>query len=293
MAERLEELKTTRPTYNGVEVSYGLAPILNTFSKLSTQPRKPYWNLYLINLETIVRDCKNDKGSDEDIARKTITDCTVMAQYIGQYCRLTQPPRLDIKPAICFYLAHYEELPKQYLREKFPKGTEDRWKIRDEIEDILKKDGFTTTFDEAEVFFFKCGLKGNWPHKDLLKDLNQPIKGLAFRKTLMISHVPLDFHLYRTFKDFSILESYTGEIKVPKQLGKKVFNNEDVPFNKYTHLLYGDKYYLKSQLDIKRKRMLNEVAKKEHWNLVPEKNVLASLIALNPVDMTIYVKPDL
>lgn len=295
MSERLPIMRpdATQQVFNGVEVSFGIAPILSTFSNLSGQFKKPYWNLFLINVETIIRDCKN-KGTDKTIAQDTLTDCTVLAQYIAAYCRLSVPQNLKERPVICFYLPHYENMPKLYLRDKFPKGTEERWQVRDEIEAILAKDGFPTSFEGTQVLFEVVGKKGEWPHRELISDLCHHIDSVRYRKVLMISHVPLDFHLYRIFgKNFSILESYTGAIKVQKQFGKKVFNNDVVPFSKYTHLLYGDKYYLKSLIPIKVKKQITELATKEHWSILPDKSVLQSLIKLNPVKSDLYIKPDI
>lgn len=295
MTERLPIMRpdATQQVFNGISVSYGIAPILSTFSTLSGQFKKPYWNLFLINVETIIRDCKED-GNDKVLAQKTLTDCTVLAQYIAAYCRISVPSQLKERPIICFYLPHYENIPKIYLRDKFPKGTEERWEVRDEIEKILARDGFPTSFDSTQVLFLVVGTKGAWPHRELASDLCKQIDAVRYRKVLMISHVPSDFHLYRVFgRDFNILESYTGAIKNQKQFGKKVFGNDAVPFLKYTHLLYGDKYYLKAQVPIKTKRQINELAAKEHWSILPEKSVLQSLIRLNPVQSDLYVKPDI
>lgn len=294
MPERLPTiLQGGTQVYNGIEVSYGIAPVLNTFANLSQQFKKPYWNLFLINVETIIRDCKNS-GSEEGIAKITLRDCTVLAQYIANYARLSKPAGLKEHPVIVFYLGHYENIPRIYLREKFPAGTEVRWGIRDEIEEILKNEGFAAGFEDAEIVFTVVGSKGGWPHKELAKDLSSRIEMLRYRKVLMISHVPLDFHLYRLFsKGFNILESYTGAIKSPNQFGQKVFNNDVIPFTKYTHLLYGDKYYLKSLITTKQKRELREVATREHWSILPEKSVLQSLVRLRPVQTELFIKPDI
>lgn len=294
MPERLPTIRQGgTQVYNGIEVSYGIAPVLNTFANLSQQFKKPYWNLFLINVETIIRDCKNS-GTDKSAARMTLTDCTVLAQYIANYARLSRPAGLKERPVVVFYLGHYENIPPMYLREKFPTGTEERWRVRDEIEEILKQEGFATGFEDAEIVFTIVGLKGGWPHKELARDLSTKIEMLRYRKVLMISHVPSDFHLYRVFsKGFNILESYTGAIKVPNQFGKKVFNNDVIPFTKYTHLLYGDKYYLKSLITAKQKRELREIATREHWSILPEKVILQSLVRLRPVQSELFIKPDI
>lgn len=294
MHETLQRIQPDRPQlFHGIEVSYGIAPILTTFSNLSMQNRKPSWTLYLINVETIIRDRKQDTKSMEDIARAVLLDCTVLAQYIAAYNSLTLPPQMKQPPIICFYLPHYEKLPPAYLKDKLPAGTDIRWKIRDNIEKILAKEGYQENFESTKIIFDIVGKNGGWPHKDLLKDLVAMQEGLRFRKALMVSHIPLDFHLYRVFSEFTILESYTGALKQQKQFGKKVFNDDTLPFNKYLHLLLGDKWYLKSMLAPAIKKQLKERASREHWTVIPDKSILESLINMKLPFPDRFIKPDI
>lgn len=294
MAETLPRIQPDKPqVFRGVEVSFGIAPILSTLSDLSMRHNRPAWTLYLINVETLIRDRKEEKTDNEKIARAVLLDCTVMAQYISAYCRLSLAPQMKQNPIVCFYLPHYEDLPKAYVRDKFPKGTEARWGVRDTIERIITSEGYQDHYDDTQVFFTVVGKGGKWPHKDLIRDLAKLKEGIQYRKVLMVSHVPLDFHLYRVFSDFSILESYTGAIKQQKQFGKKVFGDEVFPFNKYTHLLFGDKWYLKPLVKSSVRKMMKEKAAREHWSIIPDKGVLTSLVQMNAVHSDLYVKPDI
>lgn len=283
----------TRQVFNGIEVSFGIAPILSTLSDLSRRPNRPAWTLYLINVETIIRDRKEKDVTPEAMAKGVITDCTVLAQYIAAYCRYTLPAKLNLRPLICFYLPHYEQIPALYLRKKLPKGTEERWHIRGLVENILNKEGFPARFEETDVI---CSvpehcLGQQWPHKELLKDLVTTQDGIRYRKVLMVSHVPLDFHLYRTFADFSLLESFTGAIKQPKQFGKKVFGDDAIPFNKYTHLLLGDKWYLEPQIKGAAKKTLKEMALRQRWSLLPDKAIAEALVGARVAIPELFLKP--
>ena len=294
MHETLQKIQPDRPqVFHGIEVSYGIAPILATLSNLSLRNNRPAWNLYLINVETIVRDRKQDSKSLEEIARAVLLDCTVMAQYIAAYNSLTLPPQLNKEPVVCFYIPKYENIPATYRKEKLPSGTENRWKICEIVEKILLKEGFQERYENTKVIFDVVGRKSGWPHKDLLRDLIKMYEGLRFRKTLMVSHIPVDFHLYRTFNDFTILESYTGALKQPKQFGKKVFGDETLPFNKYLHLLLGDKWYLRPLVVPAIKKQIKERAVKEHWTLIPEHGVLESLITMKIPLQDRFIKPDI
>ena len=47
--------------FNGMEVSYGVAAILNSIADLAYSQKKNYWTLYLVNVETLIRDRKNNE----------------------------------------------------------------------------------------------------------------------------------------------------------------------------------------------------------------------------------------
>lgn len=287
---------TNTTVYEGLQVSYGVAPILNTFSTLSKQFSRPKWNLYLINAETVIRNRKEDNLPPEALGREVLNDMQVLAQYISAYNRNNSSFFDNKKPHIFFYFPHYETaIPKKYLRDKFPKGTETRWRVRDAIENIIANESMNSAIDSTNISYAVVGSNKNpWPHKDLQHDILHQIDGAQFYKTLMISHVPLDFHLYRTFSDFSVLESYTGVFKQKQDFGKKVFGDESLPFNKYMHLVLGDKWYIDSIADLKVKKLIKERAKKEHWNLLPDKSVLANLLKIySPMAARAFVDPDI
>lgn len=273
-------------------VSYGIAPILNTLVGLTSRVNKPHWSLYLVNVETIIRDRKEEPKINEAYGQSVIYDMQMLSQYIAAYNRLSSTVRVQKKAVLCFYFPHYDVVPKMYLRDKFPKGTEDRWKIRDIVMNLIQKQPLPAAYENVDVIYTAVGKK-TWPHKELLNDLVKHQQGIRFSDTLMISHVPLDFHLYKQLQNFNILESYTGALKNPKQLGKKVFKEDVFPFNKYLHLLLGDKWYLKALVNGATKNKMKERAKKEHWAIISDKAVLASLINMNPIIQDAYIKPDI
>lgn len=274
---------------NGMTVSFGIAPILSVFTDFANRASKPTWSLYLINVETLIRDRKSK--SEPIDARNVLFDCTVMAQYIAMYNRLI--PTREV-PVICFYLPQYENLPPTLLRTKFPAGTEERWKIRNTIQKLLQTEGYTEDYEGTKVIFGTTAYKKQvWPHKAIVADLMKVYPGLNMRNTLMISHVPLDFHLYKVFKNFNILESYTGKLKAKNDFGLKVFKNEHIPFNKYTHLLLGDKWYLRSQVSPAVKRDIAAQAEQQRWNLLPDKSILEILISKHYVFDELLIRPDI
>lgn len=276
---------------NQIEVSPGIAPILKTLNDMSSGFNRPLWSLFLINVETLIRDRKNPDEDNKAMAQGVIKDMITLCQFISAYCRYTLPPQMKAEPMLCFYFPIYSEIPAVYKRDKFPKGTENFWAIRDLILKHFEKHTWQTQYDDLEALLEVA--HGPWPHRNLLNDLIAHKDRLRFRKTLMVSHVPLDFHLYRVFKDFTILESYTGNLKTIKQFGKKVFDDEAIPFNKYTHLVLGDKWYLKCHLDRKSKKELKQLAVAEHWALMPDISVAESLIKHKTVPKELILNPEI
>lgn len=280
--------------YNGMVVSYGIIPILNALAGLSKSRNRIPWTLYLVNVETIIRDRKTkEEVTNTQMIENVITDITVMAQYIASYNSMVLPRGSKIRAMVCFYMNKYENLPHEHIRDKLPKGTEDRWKIRNLVAEKLKSREFTASYEDTDILFFESNDKIGYPHKELAKELMNQYEGLQYRKTLMISHVPLDFHLYKVFDEFTLLESYTGAFKTKKDFGKKVFQLDSVPFNKYTHLLLGDKWYIKQLVDNKTKKLISDRAEKESWNVLPDKEILKSLISMNVASYAQFVRPDI
>ena len=71
MAQILQPINPEQPNvFNGIEVSYGIAPILGAISDISRKRDRKVWNLYIINIETLIRDRRDNTATVEQIARK-------------------------------------------------------------------------------------------------------------------------------------------------------------------------------------------------------------------------------
>ena len=295
-------------TYNGLEVSFGVAPILNVLSIVSTQHTKSLWTLYLINLETLVRDRQNKSnvGRINDIVRSVLTDIQVLSLYISTYNQIVRTREITQRePTIVFYINNYNRIPKPYIKDNLPKGTDERQIVCEQLcKEILNTPPPNMYEDTKVLFAFNQNesllsrvstiwKSDPWPHKVLVHDLSSSIPNLPYATTLMVSHIPLDFHLFRYFHNLHLVESYTGNMKVYNQLGKKVFGNEDIPFNKYTHLLLGDKWYMQPIIDPKQRNILKDTAVREKWKLQPDKTILDRIFRLQLVQKNLLIQPDI
>ena len=295
-------------TYNGLEVSFGIAPILNMLATTAAQRTKSTWTAFCINIETLIRDRqnKNNVGQIQVIARDVLTDIQVLSLYISTYNQIAQTRELTNKnPVIVFYCNDYRSIPQPYLKDKFPKGTEERWAVLDYVSNLLVKDAPASVHEGTRIIYALNGTtslltkigelwkKKLWPHKVMVKEIESSIPYFWQSSVLLISHVPLDFHLFRYFTHVQLIESFTGRMKDYKQLGMKVFNSEVLPFNKYTHLLLGDKWYMQSLLTLKQKNMLKTVATRDKWLLLPDKTILEQLLKMRLVQPNVLIDPEL
>lgn len=278
-----------------LRTSYGLAPILDFFRNITKKSNTPDWGVFLINVETILRNRTVVENKRPDI-ESSLRDCETLAAYIASFCQIKSPLHQRVRePLIAFYFPNYSYLPSVLIREKLPSGTAERWEAVRKMEHLIQKRGYQDMYEGTQVCYLTSGDKEKlWPHISIYNDIQKWNRGKpAITMALMVSHVPLDFHLYRKFKLLTLVESHTGASKTVKQFGEKVFKNSNVPFNKYTHLLLGDKHLLRSQITTKIKKTVFEKAAKEHWNILPDKSVLEAIYRMGIVNPDVLIKPEI
>lgn len=295
-------------TYNGLEVSFGVAPILNVLAVTSMKHTRSPWTLYLINLETLVRDRQNktNVGKIGEIVRAVLTDIQVLSLYISTYNQIVRTKEITQRePTVVFYLNNYNRIPKPYIKDSLPKGTDERQAVCAQLcteilnsppPNMYEDTRVLYAFNHNESLLSKVSTiwkSEPWPHKTLVHDLSGSIPNLPHVTTMMVSHIPLDFHLFRYFSNLQLVESYTGNMKMYNQLGKKVFGTEDIPFNKYTHLLLGDKWYMQPIINAKQRNTLKEAAIREKWKLQPDKTILDRIFHLQLVQKNLLIQPDI
>jgi len=108
-------------------------------------------------------------------------------------------------------------------------------------------------------------LKGKYPS---YIELNQIFKSFGLLKRILIfSKCPIDFHLLQFIRGLELVESFTGKIKKASELGQKVLKQE-IPLSPETHIIFGDKEYLKPGIVEKEKRQrIIKLAGEEGWLL--------------------------
>ena len=287
-----EKYANETPLY---DCSMGMSKILESISRatLFKDDRRQTFDVFLINAWTIARNCYDKKLSDSNVIRAIRKDVNQFVQYVQIYFQ--EQKDLIEKPYVIVYLPEYN-LKDTYLRPP----TEERQKIMQLAREFFIK-LCTNPPTEKQVYGGKLYLARVGmtllPHRELFQLIsNKYDKGIdriMQRRYLLVSHVPLDFHLQNNLANkLYILESYTGKIKNVSELGSKVFKDDYVPFNQYTHLLLGDSFLIKPLVYRKEKKIILDTAKKNYWKSKPLAIVLNDIRRTNvvPTDILTSIK---
>jgi len=119
--------------------------------------------------------------------------------------------------------------------------------------------------------FIKLFKKGavKWPIP--IKSFDKlEIKG-KYPVSLILTHCVTDLFSRYNFSKLDLLESHTGEIKSYTQWNSKLTNGkelENIPFNKFTLQVFGDKSHLFVSHPIKMKKAILEIAQKDKWTVL-------------------------
>jgi len=151
------------------------------------------------------------------------------------------------------YFANYSKLPKEYpfailKGPTTPKQVFYRQLEQDAFKHIQKE------IDHWPIEMFDgLGLKGQYP------------------KSLILTHCLTDLFSRYQFDHVDLLESHTGAIKPHTQWNTKLTNGKDlvnIPFNRFTLQIFGDKGHQFSPATLKLKRAVLDCAEKDRWTVL-------------------------
>ena len=249
--------------------SVGLEAIVNVLQEWSNSRNSPKWDTTIVNVLTLIRNNFTKDDSVDAISNRVVKDMDMLAFSISAY---HQNHNKLFTPYILYYLPDYSAIPKPHRREE----SETRYKINQICNRIKEKiqhteDLFLLSANPIASYFAFVGNGYAYPHQhvvDRVKYINnkldtQRVSSLQ-RKYVLLSHCPLDFHMWSKIP-FKLFETYTGKMKDYKELGPKVFKVPHVPFNKYTHILFGDSIHIKPVIQRKIKKSLIDLAHKDRW----------------------------
>jgi len=267
----------------------GTYKILEMLSGMSNK-RVPTWDVMLVNVLTLIRNNLGKNTRDDEVAKWTYDDIdNIVSAYANHNANQSKPAD---HPHFVVYFPNYEALPMLHRRK--PNATTVRlYKI---MEEIIKKHHPRTikgpqkdqSVSGVECYVTHAGDKYTYPHQVLstfiMKTLQQQrlsisrLFGVVDCRVGMISHCPIDLHMSRYLKKFSLIESFTGEVKSLDSFGTKIFKKDFLPFNSVTHLLFGDSVQIEPMAKNKTKALLLERAQQHRWISRSEASIIDDVV---------------
>ena len=258
--------------------SLGTTPIYNTLLKEITKRNAPV-EVVLFNVSTILRNC-NSKESvkqlvDEDkrLGRETDRPSQMLLSETKREINLLLEDILEmfryntniLNPTLIAYFCNYQKtIPTTSYREP----THGK-RVLTTAETMLlhsMRPGNRAVKKAQNVTLVEVPItRGKFPHAILAEEIGFITNN---HRIAHITHHPVDYHVCKYTSDYRLIQSFTGQIIRPNELGDKVFSNSSVPFNVYTHAVLGDSVDIKSSITPSTKKKLIQVAQQEHWKEV-------------------------
>ena len=259
MTNTLFDLETLNPELNDNQgpYSYSTYPV---FARCISAIPEFHIDTVLINVRTIVRNNFDKTKTRQELIQKIINELhTLIDDTISIF-----NDNKTFRPAIVLYYYDYRKAVNQEYVRPMDQMREYCHSMRDPILNILRREDKFKIQNGVGISLLL--LKNVIPLYRALHNSLSNVKNN--RRVLMISDMPLDYHLTETVPNLMIMESHTAKILRKTDLSKKIFKNYDgVPFNKSTHVLLGDKKLIKPALTIKDKRKLLALATDQKWML--------------------------
>lgn len=279
---------------DGSEIIYGGSVAINRLLGLlrdtAGSPTATPWMLYLINAFTLADNVFDVKATTRENENAFHADVNLLCQYIEAY--MASFPRVLRAPVIVFYIPDYGHLPKKLVR-GHKEGTRaealDTFYKNLRLTFPIKASRLNPGSDASQQWSVHVG-GGTFPHRDLVQWLRETSTELSYvynsDPAAIITHCPIDLHIHRMISNLSLLERYTGRIQGPSQFGHKLNKDGFVPFNLYTHRVFGDSVHLKPMVSGKDKKALLKVAEEKSWWQKGQQDILKDIVAETGIPAT-------
>ena len=273
-----------------IEYSLGTNPVYTTLKELFTIDT-PAYDTVLINLGTILRNCSSNKSvvearkADRRLGRKSFTPSKILIQeakeeilrFVEAVCNLLSSNEGIVFPAVIVYYVDYKRCVPEAFYKPFTPSERELALAETMLRGIVH--GVAKSGSVNRVNFLEIPMTGRLcPHRVLAKEM---LRVKSNHRAVMISNHRLDYHIHKNCNAFCLIDSYTGNILETKDLSKKVFGVEEIPFTPLTHALFGDNIDIKSPLSRKEKDTLIELATKNRWIAHTDEYIKTSLKSLN------------
>lgn len=259
------------------EFSLGTTPMMKSIEAI-IENREEMVDVICLNLGTIVRNCLQNQAVKEAIdfdkrhGVRTEKPAKVLVQesknemikVIGDLCQMFNNNQFVNNPCVITYHSDYSKsIPKEVY--KAPADSKYYLTMADQMVSTTIVKGNRKVAKQGKVTLIELPINDKflpWRHIMLeLKDMKNN------HNVLMVSNHPVDYHVGSVSRTFRIVRSYTGDVVKYKKLGQIVFKTDTVPFNIFTHSIFGDKEDVKCSLSSNDKNTILNLAEKEEWAL--------------------------
>lgn len=217
-----------------------------------------------VNIRTLIRNMVGAIETEalhsvfpEDLAYILVNELTTIEQAVSVFTE----GRVKVQP----YLCNYRQLPKrfQFAILKNANTERQRW---------------AALREENTVIEFKNILHEHPSIIPIETDMDLPRDN---RRVLLLSNYAIDLLQRYRFSAITLLESHTGATKPPALWYTKLTNGKDltnIPFDRMTLQFFGDNGNLFTGFPIKYRRVMLDIAVKNHWTALTTKDLIISSI---------------
>lgn len=246
--------------------SLGTAPVVSKLQEIISGNNAP--DTFLVNILTLIRNVASTSQNPDEKVTKTVA--TLVKETSEEFNNLVRDvssmfaKNNTVNPNILVYCADYAKMiPASALRVQ-PDSKKSLYLTNTSILNTVLTQP-KSVLNVGKTVVTELSLKSREP---VYTTLISEIQNFRNRhKVVMLSHIAYDYHIVKSIPDFSLINSFTGNTVSANELGKKVFNNDDVNFTTYLHSLLGDKELIKGTLSITEKKKLFELAKEKQLKI--------------------------
>ena len=219
----------------------------------------------------------------DDALKAIDLDTDMLTLFYDAYMHVKSVDRITM----IFYIPDYSKIPKDMLREH----TGNDIIFNALYESVRKKlpQKLTDVTESPDVIRKLIPLTQDvYPHIELAKHIRSMQSIVPIQNMLMLTHCPLDLHLYKHLNTtLSLIESYTGIVKGLPDFGSKLIKESiaEVPFNATTHRILGDGVHIKPLISGRDRTRLLELAKKNRWIMKSKYEIIKDARTIVP-DLT-------
>lgn len=217
------------------KISYGSLGVLDTLAQQSNESSTTKRNVMLLNIATVVRNIINQKIDEKHFLQAVDFEISQYRQFFNNYAP-------EKSHCVFYYQSDVYDCIPEHARRTMTATRELMLKYALKV---VQNEGLRMNICSNLGKQDNVNYWGIWMTKKFafhhLRDLMRDISFVP--KIWMVSHCPIDYFLSDVLP-VSIIDSHTGKVTEKKDLGMKVFKDPDIPFNRTTLKLFGDKEFI-------------------------------------------------